>query len=302
MSGERWAQVSFRELALSFCQKTWALLEEGNKILYKNILEEIHSSLTQLGFSVETSVVSLTIEQEVGKISIGTSFPERKDDSASVQPDLLFWISHEADTEMSDISLSGDCPSKVRLSKQIPKQTPMAFREVVVCFCQKEWSSFEEKTKDLYSSVLQDVHRTLTQLGHFILNPHTFIRVQEREEKRELYALVKRSQENGSCPASEKRVRKVKVKQEKGLDDDTPSGAQNGSSQRSKKTGSSSGKSKRGRPPLYSPETARKRRIEAEKNRQRISIGKAFQDWKNLRTQMDLSNEDLALLLIKSYR
>ncbi|MEE6467589.1 hypothetical protein FKM82_007320 [Ascaphus truei] len=61
---------------------------------------------------------------------------------------------------------------------------------------------------------------------------------------------------------------------------------------------------KRGRPPLYTPETARKRRLLTQKTLKmtRISIGKAFQDWKALKTELDLSHEDMALFLINTYR
>ncbi|MEE6467588.1 hypothetical protein FKM82_007319 [Ascaphus truei] len=61
---------------------------------------------------------------------------------------------------------------------------------------------------------------------------------------------------------------------------------------------------KRGRPPLYTPEAALKRRlfIIEKLKMTRINIGKAFQDWKALKTELDLSHEDMALFLISTYR
>ncbi|MEE6527942.1 hypothetical protein FKM82_029729 [Ascaphus truei] len=80
----------------------------------------------------------------------------------------------------------------------------MTFQEVAVCFCKTEWTSFEDRTKNLYREVLQDIHRTLTQLGHIILNPKTFIRMREKEEQRERGLQGNKKCENGSHPGMTK--------------------------------------------------------------------------------------------------
>ncbi|XP_075444395.1 uncharacterized protein LOC142487994 isoform X2 [Ascaphus truei] len=341
MSGERWAKVTFREVALCFGQEAWALVGEEKKDVYRKVLKDIHRSLTQLGFSiVSAAVLSVSVKQEDVTTVKTAPCTEKEEGSDPFHPDLLFWIKQEEDSQSTDMNVTsrGAGRIQVKTSGQLPDQTSMTFQEVAVCFCQTEWTSFEDRTKNLYREVLQDIHRTLTQLGHIILNPKTFIRMREKEEQRERGLQGNKKCENGSHPDSKNFELNIKIKEEEYSDCDAASGSQSGDGENSSQAGGNDMEArvikedemesvapsnydawhpvdnfiigvprvanKRGRPPLYTPETARKRRLLTQKTLKmtRISIGKAFQDWKALKTELDLSHEDMALFLINTYR
>ncbi|XP_075444392.1 uncharacterized protein LOC142487993 isoform X18 [Ascaphus truei] len=205
MSGERWAKVTFREVALCFGQEAWALVGEEKKDVYRKVLKDIHCSLTQLGFSiVSAAVLSVSVKQEDVTTVKTAPCTEKEEGSDPFHPDLLFWIKQEEDSQSTDMNVTsrGAGRIQVKTSGQLPDQTSMTFQEVAVCFCQTEWTSFEDRTKNLYREVLQDIHRTLTQLGHIILNPKTFIRMREKEEQRERGLQGNKKCENGSHPGS----------------------------------------------------------------------------------------------------
>ncbi|XP_053322586.1 uncharacterized protein LOC128496810 [Spea bombifrons] len=208
-------------------------------------------------------------------------------------------------------------------------QTPVTFQEVAVCICEKRWKSLELKTKNLYTDILQDIHQTLTQLGHIILNPKTFIRVQDRDghitklsetplltdsENLQLDIDVKEEEADDiivtkagtghSETDSENSELNIVIKNEDGEEIPISEQTQSRQSDGNTDSGLFPVNRKRGRPRIYSPEVAQRRKIEAERRRRntRVTIGQAWPLWMSLRAEKGFTNERLAFYLIDTYR
>lgn len=63
-----------------------------------------------------------------------------------------------------------------------PEQILVTFQDVVVYFSEQEWKCLEEWQKELYRTVMEEIHTALISLGYAILNPETLFRV--KKEKR----------------------------------------------------------------------------------------------------------------------
>nr|XP_033788127.1 zinc finger protein 569-like [Geotrypetes seraphini] len=58
------AQVTFEDIAVSFCHEEWRYLDEGQKELYKEVMKENYETLISLGFLCEKPSLISKIEQE----------------------------------------------------------------------------------------------------------------------------------------------------------------------------------------------------------------------------------------------
>ncbi|XP_069086016.1 zinc finger protein 419-like [Pleurodeles waltl] len=59
MSGQGSAEVAFQDASAYFSQEEWKLLHEWQKVLYRNVMKEIHQALLSLGPLIATTVCSL---------------------------------------------------------------------------------------------------------------------------------------------------------------------------------------------------------------------------------------------------
>ncbi|KAM4016390.1 uncharacterized protein ACNLHF_002739 isoform 2-T2 [Anomaloglossus baeobatrachus] len=61
----------------------------------------------------------------------------------------------------------------------VPKRcmTAVRFKEVAVCFSEEEWSRLDPWQKNLYGSVMRDIHQALLSLGYTILHPDVLCRI-----------------------------------------------------------------------------------------------------------------------------
>ncbi|XP_069098905.1 zinc finger protein 436-like isoform X2 [Pleurodeles waltl] len=60
-----------------------------------------------------------------------------------------------------------------------PEKTPVTFRDVVACFSEDEWRFIDDWQKELYISVMKEIHQALLLLGYKIANTSTLLRIHE---------------------------------------------------------------------------------------------------------------------------
>ncbi|XP_078511808.1 zinc finger protein 8-like isoform X2 [Lissotriton helveticus] len=60
-----------------------------------------------------------------------------------------------------------------------PEKTPVTFRDVAACFSEAEWRFIADWQKDLYISVMKEIHQALLLLGYKITNTSTLLRIHE---------------------------------------------------------------------------------------------------------------------------
>ncbi|XP_069463736.1 zinc finger protein 182-like [Ambystoma mexicanum] len=56
-------------------------------------------------------------------------------------------------------------------------ETPIAFHDVAAYFCEEDWNLMHQWQKELYTSVMQEIHQALITLGYQIINQGTLLRV-----------------------------------------------------------------------------------------------------------------------------
>nr|XP_033802514.1 uncharacterized protein LOC117361380 isoform X2 [Geotrypetes seraphini] len=97
------ALVTFHDVAIYFSEEEWQLLEEWQKELYRNVMEEIHEVLISLGHTSTSPGISYRIKEEEEPYfgdQDNSSRNLNKRPSAgypNISPDILLRIKHEAE-------------------------------------------------------------------------------------------------------------------------------------------------------------------------------------------------------------
>ncbi|XP_069494887.1 uncharacterized protein [Ambystoma mexicanum] len=68
------------------------------------------------------------------------------------------------------------------MSAKGPSLVPVTFHDVAVYFSEEEWEFLEDWQKDLYSSVMHEIHGVLISMGYAIVNPDTLFRIKKEEK------------------------------------------------------------------------------------------------------------------------
>ncbi|XP_069461459.1 zinc finger protein 436-like isoform X4 [Ambystoma mexicanum] len=63
------------------------------------------------------------------------------------------------------------------MSKRLPVQASVTFHDVAVYFMEEEWGRLEERQKQRYREVMEEIHEALFSLGYSIINPDVLIRI-----------------------------------------------------------------------------------------------------------------------------
>ncbi|XP_018418732.1 PREDICTED: uncharacterized protein LOC108792443 [Nanorana parkeri] len=90
--------VTFHDVAACFTTEEWAELEDWQKKLYKNVMQEIHSALEAMGYKILNADVLLKIKD--GECDKKSPAHEKKDSATAsgrgVSPDILLRINQDA--------------------------------------------------------------------------------------------------------------------------------------------------------------------------------------------------------------
>ncbi|KAG9470038.1 zinc finger protein 554-like isoform X1 [Eleutherodactylus coqui] len=79
---------------------------------------------------------------------------------------------------MSDSADPGFCPMDAAiLPHQVSVRALVTFHDVSACFSAEEWEVLEDWQKELYKTVMREIHSALLSMGYTILNPEQLLRV-----------------------------------------------------------------------------------------------------------------------------
>ncbi|XP_029440488.1 zinc finger protein 135-like isoform X3 [Rhinatrema bivittatum] len=73
-------------------------------------------------------------------------------------------------------------PEKHEMPVDIPQKPTVTFNAVTAYFSEAAWEVLEEWRKELYRSVVQEIHRALRSLGYNIVHPDVLLRIKGQEE------------------------------------------------------------------------------------------------------------------------
>ncbi|XP_069089492.1 zinc finger protein 514-like isoform X1 [Pleurodeles waltl] len=62
-------------------------------------------------------------------------------------------------------------------------QASVEFRDVTICFSQKEWLDLQEHEKEIYRKVITEIHRAFSVMGYAIVNPGIVFRIKAEEQQ-----------------------------------------------------------------------------------------------------------------------
>ncbi|XP_069089574.1 zinc finger protein 471-like isoform X2 [Pleurodeles waltl] len=87
-----------------------------------------------------------------------------------------------------------------------PDQILVTFQDVVVYFSEEEWKCLEEWQKELYRTVMEEIHTALISLGYAILNPEALFRVKKEKKAFHLDQSSLLRKENGHSFTADESV------------------------------------------------------------------------------------------------
>nr|XP_033780116.1 zinc finger protein 300-like [Geotrypetes seraphini] len=100
------ALVEFRDVAISFTKEEWLQLEDWQRQLYKNVIQEIHQALISLGYTILKSDIVIRIRDEDEHYTNDQDQPQKygcdNDPTTSsplIRPDILLRIKQEEEEE-----------------------------------------------------------------------------------------------------------------------------------------------------------------------------------------------------------
>ncbi|XP_030053523.1 zinc finger protein 135 isoform X2 [Microcaecilia unicolor] len=73
-------------------------------------------------------------------------------------------------------------PEKHKMPVHIPQKPMITFNAVAAYFSEAVWEALEEWQKELYRSVVQEIHGALLSLGYSIIHPDVLLRIKGQEE------------------------------------------------------------------------------------------------------------------------
>ncbi|XP_030066511.1 zinc finger protein 8 isoform X3 [Microcaecilia unicolor] len=69
--------------------------------------------------------------------------------------------------------------SATNMFERFTAQASVTFHDVAVYFSEEDWQQLEERQKELYRSVMKEIHGALISLGYTILNSDVYFRIRE---------------------------------------------------------------------------------------------------------------------------
>ncbi|XP_029437692.1 zinc finger protein 436-like isoform X2 [Rhinatrema bivittatum] len=136
MSVKKYKQTSieFNDVAICFMKKEWSLLDEEQKQLYRNVIQEVHQALVSLGYSILNSNILIRIRDEDEYYTREQDEPEKSSclngpitGSPLIRPDILLRIKQEEEDDFRGHPESGNTSEPIfspDLSLWIMKEEP----------------------------------------------------------------------------------------------------------------------------------------------------------------------------------
>ncbi|KAM4650942.1 zinc finger protein 90-like [Discoglossus pictus] len=93
--------VTFNDVAVYFCEEDWDCLEEWQKELYRNVMQEIHGVLTAMGYTISNPDVLIRIQNFESRLNNNGDVTKRKSSChftagySSRNPDILLRVKHQ---------------------------------------------------------------------------------------------------------------------------------------------------------------------------------------------------------------
>ncbi|KAE8605853.1 hypothetical protein XENTR_v10015348 [Xenopus tropicalis] len=105
--------VTFNDVAVYFSFHQWELLADWQKLLYKNVMKEIHGALTALGYEIANPGILVKVQQSE-EPSYSTNSEDEDDSKAKgpsqIRPDILLRVKMEE--ALSDQSCQTSVPKE----------------------------------------------------------------------------------------------------------------------------------------------------------------------------------------------
>nr|XP_033816413.1 zinc finger protein 135-like [Geotrypetes seraphini] len=112
-------------------------------------------------------------------------------------------------------------PEKHKMPVHIPQKPMITFNAVAAYFSEAVWEALEEWQKELYRSVVQEIHGALLSLGYAIIHPDVLLRIKGQEDpyKDERSKTYKEQMTSDSSDLTPDLLLRVKVEDETCMSD-----------------------------------------------------------------------------------